>query len=573
MVGLGGGNTLNIAGTLTNQLGGQFILNGPGDAATLGSITNNFGGTVDVEGGSTLTVNGNVNNSFDVYTGANGSGQNMLTVSGTLTNEASGRLILNGPNDRATLGGLINLAGLGSAGFVDVERGSTLQITGDVANSGSIYTDYYSKGGGNTLMISGNLTNTKDTFFVLGGLCDMANVGTFANNGFTVVGTGATLNLTNQPSGITDALAGSDFELYGTFTAGGNPGFANLNTVERFAAVDLYGQNLTITSGSGTLKIVSLGFLSANDNPDTGLGTTLAINGNVTNSGTMETNANGYGGGNTITISGELNNNPGASFLLYGPGDKATVGSLENAGLIDLENASSLTVTGDVNNGGDLYTSESGGSGHNTITIGGELTFSPGGQVKLFNLTDKLVINGGGSIELLHGAALSTPTLNNGGTINVDSLSTLLVGLGGLHGPSYNYTQLANGTLGEIINSPTSYGTITVSGSALLAGTLDILLRPGFNPTVGSEFTFITGSGQLSGAFSSILNQYFDCNGVTCEYFSPDYNYASPFAVTLDVTLVPEPTPEPATLLVLIPGLLGMGYGLRRKLLGWARTT
>lgn len=26
--------------------------------------------------------------------------------------------------------------------------------------------------------------------------------------------------------------------------------------------------------------------------------------------------------------------------------------------------------------------------------------------------------------------------------------------------------------------------------------------------------------------------------------------------------------PEPATLLVLIPGLLGMGYGLRRKLLG-----
>ena len=28
-----------------------------------------------------------------------------------------------------------------------------------------------------------------------------------------------------------------------------------------------------------------------------------------------------------------------------------------------------------------------------------------------------------------------------------------------------------------------------------------------------------------------------------------------------------RPVPEPATLLVLIPGLLGAGYGLRRKLL------
>ncbi len=29
----------------------------------------------------------------------------------------------------------------------------------------------------------------------------------------------------------------------------------------------------------------------------------------------------------------------------------------------------------------------------------------------------------------------------------------------------------------------------------------------------------------------------------------------------------PPPVPEPATLLMLIPGLLGAGYGLRRRLL------
>jgi hypothetical protein len=33
--------------------------------------------------------------------------------------------------------------------------------------------------------------------------------------------------------------------------------------------------------------------------------------------------------------------------------------------------------------------------------------------------------------------------------------------------------------------SATKYGAINVNGSALLAGTLDILLQGGFNPAVG----------------------------------------------------------------------------------------
>src|SRR5208337_2292625 len=150
------------------------------------------------------------------------------------------------------------------------------------------------------------------------------------------------------------------------------------------------------------------------------------------------------------------------------------------------------------------------------------LTNSPGAVFSLLNPTDRLIINGG--MNLFGGAALSTPTLNNGETINVDSRSTLLVGLGVLHGPSYDYTQLANGTLGEIINSQGSYGTITVNGSALLGGTLDILLRQGFNRPVGSIVQFLVANpGQISGTFSNIENQYF--NGGT-EYWLPAYDYA-----------------------------------------------
>ena len=143
----------------------------------------------------------------------------------------------------------------------------------------------------------------------------------------------------------------------------------------------------------------------------------------------------------------------------------------------------------------------------------------------------------------------------------MDTLSTLLVGLGVLHGPSYNYTQLASGTLGEIINSYSSYGTITVKGSALLGGTLDILLKSGFNPTLGSTFIILFANpGQLAGSFDYIENATFN-DGT--EYLEPLFYYDSG-----EVVLVAKPVAEPATLLVLIPGLLGAGYRLRRKLLG-----
>jgi hypothetical protein len=279
----------------------------------------------------------------------------------------------------------------------------------------------------------------------------------------------------------------------------------------------------------------------------------------VDNHGLLATGDPSYygGGGNTLNITGTLTNNSGGSFALNGPGDTATIGSVVNSGLIDLENGSALTVSGDVNNGGNIYASDFGGSGHNTITIDGELTFSPGGQVKLFNPTDQLIIHG--SMELLNGSAVSTPTLNNGGTINVDNLSTLLVGLGVLHNTSANYTQLANGTLGEMISS-TNFGVINVNGSALLDGTLAVLLQGGYNPAVGSMYKFLLANpGQINGTFASILNDIF--NGGT-EKWLVTYDKADGF---VELTAEANNVPEPATLLVLIPGLLGMAYGLRRR--------
>ena len=531
--GSGGGNTVNITGMLVNS--GTFRLNGPRDVASIGNGMSNAG-FVDLENGSTLTIIGNVTNTaggsgLGIYTSYNGTGGNTLNVSGTLTNNGGADFFLNGPSDVATLGGLDN------SGRVDVNGGSKLQINGDVNNLGDLLTGNFGTGG-NTLNITGTLTNQYPGDFILQGHGDVATLGGLTNFSFVAVDGGSTL----QINGSVNNSEGDIFT--GSNGTGGN-------------TLNITG---TLTNNAGNLELLGPGDMatlggldnSGESGVDVVRGSTLQINGDVSNSelSTLATDLGGSGGGNTVTITGMLTNS--GTFELLGPGDKATIGSLTNSGFIDLENNSTLTVTGDVNNGGDIYTSDFGGSGHNTITIDGELTFSPGGQVKLFNLTDKLVISGGGSIELNHGAAISTPTLNNGGTINIDSVSTLLVGLGSFHGPSANYTQLANGTLTEMISSPTSFGVINVSGSALLDGTLAVMLQGGFTPADGSLFKFLIASpGELSGVFSDAPDP-----GV----WKLIYDYADGYVEA-------EYVPEPATLLVLIPGLLGMGYGLRRKLL------
>ena len=55
---------------------------------------------------------------------------------------------------------------------------------------------------------------------------------TLNNSGGVTVATGATLNLTGQPGGITDVVAGSGFGIAGSFTAGANSAFANLTSIE-----------------------------------------------------------------------------------------------------------------------------------------------------------------------------------------------------------------------------------------------------------------------------------------------------------------------------------------------------
>ncbi len=328
----------------------------------------------------------------------------------------------SGSGDMATLGGLAN------SGTVEVDHGSTLQINGAVTNSGSLTTGDYL--GGNTLTITGGLTNSGS--FGLDASGDSASMQTLVNTGTVGVVTGASLNLTNQPGGITDVVAGSVFSIAGSFTAGANSAFANLTSIE--GQVTLYGQNDTITPNGGTLTLASGGSLFADN------GSTVTINGAVNNSGTLYTGFEANGG-NTLTITGTLTNQASGQLILglyeSGSGDMATLGGLANSGTVEVDHGSTLQINGAVTNSGSLTT----GSylGGNTLRFNGNLTNNAGATFALGAASDVAIISyvtNAGVVSLASGSTLNVtggshaavnalPGFLNSGTVNIAQGATL----------------------------------------------------------------------------------------------------------------------------------------------------
>jgi hypothetical protein len=236
-----------------------------------------------------------------------------------------------------------------------------------------------------TLTIFNGLNIGQTGFLDLTG-ASTVTAATMGNSGQVYIGTGATVNLTNQAGGIQDVPAFSSWQIYGNFALGGlaNTGFTNLTTVE--GTVDLENkQSWVINPIGGTLTIfdpMSTGAL------DVGHGTTLMINGAVGNSGFLSTGR--YGGGGNVTNSG--------LFALTG-GSMATIdGNLINTmgtATVDLENAGMLLIKGDADNFGTLSTGGFGGTGSNTLAIDGTLTNEAGGTFALNGPMDMATIGNG----------------------------------------------------------------------------------------------------------------------------------------------------------------------------------
>ena len=78
--------------------------------------------------------------------------------------------------------------------------------------------------------------------------------------------------------------------------------------------------------------------------------------------------------------------------------------------------------------------------------------------------------------------------------------------------------QTTGATLDIDIAGPTAYGTLTVSGTATLAGTLKVVLVNGFTPAPGASFTILT-FGARSGDFNTENGLLFSPG----EFFVADY--------------------------------------------------
>src|SRR5208337_4449706 len=118
--------------------------------------------------------------------------------------------------------------------LVTMNFGSTtiasLQLGGASDGFTSELTD---NGTAQTLNITNGLTIGQTGILSLTG-ASTVTAATMSNSGQVYIGSGATVNLTNQAGGIQDVPLGASWQVYGNFEAGGvaNTGFATLTTVE-----------------------------------------------------------------------------------------------------------------------------------------------------------------------------------------------------------------------------------------------------------------------------------------------------------------------------------------------------
>lgn len=183
-----GFQTFQVTGTLTNA--GFLSLDGFVDqqiSASANNIVNS--GTIDVEHQAGLTTV-NLTNSGTITTGAQNGG-NLVTVFGTLTNNAGGALSLGGVSDIA------NIAYVNNAGSISIANGATLNVTGGSHASATAFPGFLNSGTvliaqGGTLSSPLTYTQTSGQTTVDGTL-RVAGRGTVNFAGGSVYGNGGTI--------------------------------------------------------------------------------------------------------------------------------------------------------------------------------------------------------------------------------------------------------------------------------------------------------------------------------------------------------------------------------------------
>jgi len=364
--------------------------------------------------------------------------------------------------------------------------------------------------------IHGTIQVDTGTLVLAGGLTTRGGTG---DGGTLVVAPGATLQLTD---GTNDAVYHGTYMGSGEGTvllSGGNlaPDVFNTGLTFNFpgsmfqwtgGAIGGYQSAVPVTN-AGTMTVAG----SANK----------ATYGNFNNNGTLIHTGSGSLAVSAPNGGGSFSNNPGATYDLQSDADVAYGAGLNNFGLLKksggagisaveapFQNAGAVEV-----NSGTIQFAQFNQTGGMINLNGGNLTF-----------TNEAVFGGGSVVGT---GTISGNVRNNGATF-APGFSPGKITVSG------NYTQGANGILTLEIGGAapgTQYDQLQVSGTAALAGTLNVSAINGFQPAQGDTFQLLAG-GSFTGAFSTI-----NTTG-----FTGAVTYTSS-GITLTVTSSPSPTPSP----------------------------
>ncbi len=353
------------------------------------------------------------------------SGNYTVNIAGALTINQAGTLTLTGDEMTAN-------ADSTNAGTVNLSL-SFLSVNANFTNSGNIE---FSRIGG--IDVSGTLTNSGT--IVDNSMSSNLTVGGDVNNSGGILMYAMTVNgdVTNQ--------AGASLAV-GRFSVDGN--MMNAGTVMGYQR----GSVLTIDgelTNSGTFDTEYAGVMvgSLNNSGYVDASGVLTVNGNAYNSGRIE--AGFLDAMQSLYISGTLTNAPSGTFELAGPYVGATLGSLVNSGTVDLENASELEVIRNITSSGTVSVT-GGDSGGSSLTVDGRFTNNAGGVFQLSGNSTATINNmvNVGNLSVGNGSTLTVPPGSHAaGTALAGFLNSGIVQIvsGGTISSPAQYTQTAGQT-------------------------------------------------------------------------------------------------------------------------------